>query len=139
MTTPRLSAAEAVQGLVAAVETLVDACDHGADVETMGSALGGCRRALAAFREQASTEDSIARYFLLNGKHWRDPDGPTIVDGVDADEGMRYPVKYHWESGGHGANSVRGFLRENHLPMEEVVRLVAAILGPITEQGEGPP
>lgn len=93
------------------------------------------RRALAAFWERAPTEDSIARYFILNGKYWRDPDGPTVVDGVDADEGAGYPVKYHWESGGHGANSVRGFLRENHLPMEEVVQLVAALLGSPAPQG----
>lgn len=78
-------------------------------------------------RRPASVDD-IARYLILNGKGWHDPDGPTEVDGIDDDEGAGYPVKYHWESGGAGADSVQGFIRGNSLPIAEACRLFAAML-----------
>lgn len=74
------------------------------------------------------SDDELARRLILAGKGWHDEDGPTIVDGIDADEGAGFPVRYHWASGGAGADSIQGFVRNNYLPMEETIRIAGTAL-----------
>lgn len=79
------------------------------------------------------TPDEVARLLITEGKGWHDEDGPTVVDGIDGEDGAGYPVRYHWESGGAGADSAAGFIDNNYLPVGEACRVVAAAFAKRTE------